>query len=47
MVESSTTTPQAKIVLVLIDGLSDTNHKDIGCKREMDNYQYMIDKTPL
>ena len=22
----------AKIVLVLIDGLSDTNNKDIGCK---------------
>jgi hypothetical protein len=23
----------AKIVLVLIDGLSDTDHKDLGCKR--------------
>ena len=26
----------AKIVLVLIDGLSDTNHKDLGCKKYLD-----------
>jgi 2,3-bisphosphoglycerate-independent phosphoglycerate mutase len=27
--------PQVKIVLVLIDGLSDLNHKDIGGKQDL------------
>lgn len=39
----------AKIVLVLIDGLSDTNNKDIGCKalQRTTNIDEVIDKTPL
>jgi len=37
---------QTKIIIVLIDGLADTNHKDLGCKR-FSNHFTSIDKTPL